>query len=358
MNYSWQTIHPNERDSVEYEGVVKIRLGHSKYGSIILPDKLFINFDGIGLRFLQPKSFLPNIINLTPYSEVIEFVMDVCTPKDKNAYPATISFGREELVERDDATCAFYYKCKIKSHRKLHENSSGAAVKIANGGYKLTLYHFTSLENSKKILNSCELWMSNWNLAGTNETTNVKHAYLTSIQSIEKESDLQLIAMSSKGEMLLGTTPPGGMLTFKVHRRNTNENNTKIKIRVSDRLISPQPIYFHPYYENNPAYYEVVSSEIFRCAGEPDSNLELKKNKNSDFEVISFKEGKEKFFEYVICGDTSNPKGLQAPFDEEPNESKIHFEKIGNKSDIFKFWKDNQNSDQVSNKNPILVELK
>ena len=60
-------------------------------------------------------------------------------------------------------------------------------------------------------------------------------------------------------------------------------------------------------------------------------------------------------FEYVICGDTSNPKGLQAPFDEEPNESKIHFEKIGNKSDIFKFWKDNQNSDQVSNKNPIFL---
>ena len=72
---------------------------------------------------------------------------------------------------------------------------------------------------------------------------------------------------------------------------------------------------------------------------------------------IFFKKGKEKIFEYVICGNTSTDEGIQAPYNENPIGSKMHFQKIDSKSDIFDFWKDNQNSDQVSNKNPDTVKF-
>ena len=71
MKYSKQSISPDERDySVEYEGVVKIRLGHSEHGSLIVPDKLFINFNRIGLRFLQVNFFTPVWI---PNNESVNF---------------------------------------------------------------------------------------------------------------------------------------------------------------------------------------------------------------------------------------------------------------------------------------------
>ena len=357
MKYSKQTISPNERDySVEYEGVVKIRLGHSDHGSLIVPDKLFINFNVIGLRFLQVNIFTPSFINFSN-NETVNFEMDVGKPKAEKNYPVKISFTRNELIARDNTTYAFYYKCKIKSHQNLHEESSGGAVKIEDGKYELKLYHFTSLDNLKSISDSCELWMSDWNLAGTENTKNVKHAYLTSLQSINKESDFQAIAMSSSGELLLDTTPPSETLHLKVLRSNTLCRNKKITIRVSDRLISPQPIYFHPYVYGNQAYYEVVSSAIFRCTGEPGSKLKLKKHKNAEFEVAGFKKGKKKIFEYVICGNTSTDEGIQAPYNENPIGSKMHFQEIGSKSDIFDFWKDNQNSNQVSNKNPDTVKF-
>lgn len=53
--------HPSDANFRLYNGFVKLRLAHSKYGSLVLPDHLFIKAAG-RWRFFQPSFFLASHI--------------------------------------------------------------------------------------------------------------------------------------------------------------------------------------------------------------------------------------------------------------------------------------------------------
>jgi len=57
-----------------------------------------------------------------------------------------------------------------------------------------------------------------------------------------------------------------------------------------------------------------------------------------------------KRFDYVVLGDAGTLDGLAAPYNEEETKQVAHLEKLDSRTDFFKFWWDNQNTDQVTDR--------
>lgn len=333
--------------SVEHDGYVKVHLGHSQRGTVIVPDLIFARSGP--WRFFQPSFFGPcNIgFNVEPELHVAHFTADVGLPRANQHTRLDIRF-------RSDAHVLSYpdgsqlYACRILGPSNLATCCSGRCKRAENGDFEVELFHHTNSTAYYSIRCSQELWASAWNLQGTRRLTNVAYVYLTCLPRIQTPEDLNRIAMASDGVLRFQTTSNRIMeevLEIPVYRENTEGRTNSIKVSVPAAIIAPAHLLFHPFVPPEPAYYEVVGPEIFRIGLVPGATLPIPRGRACPVD------GGLKHFSYIVMGDASETAGLQAPYDEEETHQVMHHEELVGQ-DMFGFWLANANTDQVTGRHP------
>ena len=333
--------------AVKYDGLVKLRLAHAAFGSVLIPELLFARRGA--WRFYQPSFFGPPMFgfNIEPGLHVASFTMDIAAPRMINPVRLVVTI-KSDGRERGYADGAQLYRCLIEGDRHLLKHAAGRASRRANGDFDLSLFHVTNPAAFTAIKKSGELWSSSWNLQGTRRLSNVAYAYLTSMPSIRTEHDLRRIAMSSGGIISMQTTSSRNReetLELSVYRESTASRTATLPVRVTSNLFAPPHLLIHRPVDDM-AYYEVIGPEIYRIGVEPSVALELKAGAVSvDLSLL-------KRFDYVVVGDAATSTGLGAPYDEEETREVMHVETLDRSVDLFEFWQANRNSDQVSSRRP------
>jgi hypothetical protein len=332
---------PFERDSaVSSEGFLKLRLGHSTNGSVLVPEQLFVELGG--WRFYKPSFFGAPILgfDVEPGIHIASFSLDVGGPREVEPVRVIVKIRSDELVKRYDDG-AQLYRCMVEGP-SLADHFSGQARLLSNGDFGLELFHVTNPDAAAGIRKSEEIWSSAWNLQGTRKLKNVAYVYLTSLPQILDEADLRRIAMASAGVIHFQTTSTRvreQVLSMNVYRANTSGRTESLPIAVPTALIAPSHLLLHR--AATDTYYEVVGPEIYRIGLQPGASLRYV-NGEADIRTDSLKR-----FSYIVVGQAAEIEGLAAPYDEEETMQVMHLEAL-TKRDVFDFWRENANSDQVT----------
>lgn len=338
---------------VLYDGFIKLRLGHSRRGTVIVPDLIFAKAGP--WRFFQPSFFGPCSIafNVEVGLHVAKFSLDVGSPRSTLPTRLLVSV-------RSDAQVLAYpdgsqlYACQFDGPRHLAPCGSGRCRRMPDGDFALKLFHHTNPAAYASIRASQQLWASAWNLQGTRRLVNVAYVYFTSLPKIRRPEDLNRIAMASNGVLRFQTTSRRlreEVLEIQVYREKTTGRTSTLEIEVPSAFLAPSHLNFHPL-TDEPAYYEIVGPEIFRVGLQPGSVFPIPRsfaNPLSD---------ELKRFHYIVLGDTSEIDGLGAPYDEEETDQVMHHEQLDRGLNLFEFWLANANTDQVSGRvpEPIMLE--
>jgi hypothetical protein len=327
-----------------FDGFIKLRLGHASFGSALLPELLFLQF-GADWKFYQPSFFGPPILgfNVEPSLHRAHFSVDVGGPRASNLCRLVIEIKSDRWVRRY-ADGAQLYRCVVEGPKGLSRCASGKCWRRKDGDFNILLFHITDRRAFSSIVSSRELRSSKWNLQGTRRLKNVSYVYLTSLPSIETEEDLRRIAMSSDGTIQFQTTSGRGReetLELEVYRESTTHRTTRLRVVVESDVLTPPHLLIHRPIDEQ-TYYEVVAPEIYRVGLQPEHALEFERGR------AIVEERKLKTFDYIVVGDTSIVDGLAAPYDEEESKQIMHVEKFDSELDLFGFWLEHQNSDQVS----------
>lgn len=326
---------------IQATGFLKLHLGHSKNGSVLVPTQLFSERNG--WHFYQPSFFGPPILgfNIEPNLHIACFNLDVCGPYAIEATRVVVKVRSDQLVRRYDDG-AQLYKCVIEGPAFFADQAAGRAEQLPNEDFALQLFHITNLSAAEGISESKEIWSSAWNIQGTRKLKNVAYGYFTSLSAICNEGDLKRIAMSSDGVLHLQTTsnrPQELIHKICVYRDSTPNRSCSIPVKVPTDFIAPPHLLLHR--PPDQAYYEIIGPEIYRVGVKPGELLSYCSGR------VFVNSGNLKRFSYIVVGDAAEIDGLAAPFDEEETNDIVHIEKLDN-SDVFKFWQMNANSDQMS----------
>jgi len=346
-------VQKGRRGRREYEGFIKLRLGHSEGRSYLIPDLLIAVG---GLRYFLPSFFSPPRLgfNLEPGKHVAMFDFDVGGARASELQRLHVSVRSEDRVfVYDDG--AQLYRCSFDGPPGLASYAKGECRRSPAGDFLLRVYHHTTPANASSIRAGGELWSSAWNLAGTRRLANVAYGYFTTLPRIRNEDDLRLIAMASDGLIQFQTTSERlreEVISLKVYRGDTRDRTAALAFDIPCGLITPPHLLLHPPVGVEPAYYEVVSPEIVRVGVVPSAKLRLTGAE------VSLNAGDHRRFDYVIIGDAQSPSGLAAPYEEEETQQITHLEKLDGSTDFFEFWITHQNSDQVEGRviEPRLLE--
>lgn len=330
-----------------FDGLVKLRLGHAAFGSMLLPELMFIKL--AGWRFYQPSFFGPPMLGFNVEAGIHEarFSVDVGNPRETSPTRLIIKIRSDGLVRPYDDG-AQLYRCVIEGPTRLLRYASGRCQPRSDNDFDIHLQHITNPTAYASIKSSGELWSSRWNLQGTRELSNVAYVYLTSLPSIKSEADLRRIAMSSDGVIAFQTTSYRAReetLKLKVYRESTTGRTAKLPVTVATDLLAPPHMLIHRPLGDG-AYYEVIGPEIYRVGVQPGVRLQYANG------MGTVAGGALKRFDYVVVGDASRVEGLAAPYNEEETKEVVHVEKLDAGIDLFDFWQANKNSDQVSNRRP------
>lgn len=330
-----------------FEGLVKLRLGHAAFGSMLLPELIFL--ERSSWHFFQPSFFGPPILgfNVGPDTHVARFSVDVGSPRATDLTRLIVEIRSDGLVKRYEDGSQLY-RCFIDGPKGLTRSASGRCRQRADDDFDLRLYHITNPKAFSGIVTSGELRSSRWNLQGTRELGNVAYVYMTSLPSIESEEDLRRIAMSSDGVIRFQTTSSRAReeaLELTVYRENTTGRTARLQVNLASNLLAPPHLLIHRPVADQP-YYEVVGPEIYRVGVHPGVALAYGNG------IATGDEASMKRFDYLVVGDASSIDGLAAPYDEEDTDQVVHLEKLNAGLDLFEFWLEHQNSDQVSSRNP------
>lgn len=335
-------------DALErFEGLVKLRLGHARFGSMLLPELIFAKLGG--WRFYQPSFSGPPIFcfNAEPGLHVSRFNVDVGSPRETDPTRLIVEIRSDGLIRRYEDG-AQLYRCVFEGPSRLLRYSAGRCSPRVDDDFDLFLSHITNPAAFAGIRCSGELRSSRWNLQGTRELANVAYTYLTSLPSIRSEEDLRRIAMSSDSVIRFQTTSKRSReatLELAVYRESTTGRTARLPITVATNLLAPPHLLIHRPL-NDQAYYEVVGPEIYRVGVQPGAALAYASA------IATADPALLKRFDYVVIGDASTLDGLSAPYDEEETREVVHIEKLNAGVDLFDFWQENQNSDQISDRTP------
>lgn len=339
-NTSWGRLH---------EGLIKLRLCHARGRSYLLPDVL-IGFEGN--RFFIPSFFGPPQLVFKvppagspfgPKHHVATLTIDVAAPRAAVATRVAVEFRSDDRVRvYDDG--AQLYRCTYRAPlaMKLSEQVAGECVSLADGDFAIAVFHHTTAANAALINLSGELWSSARNLAGTEELANVSHLYFTTLPTIEDETDLRRVAMSSTARVEFQTTSDRhreAAIAVPVYEGSVDARGSAIRFLVPLGIIAPAHLLFHPMTQPEPAYYEVVGQEIVRVAVKPGVAGTI-----AGGEVGVAPSGIKRF-SYVVEGDASGLEGLVEPVREADAFGVAHIEPLDAGLDLFEFWQANKNRD-------------
>lgn len=349
-NFTRQSSAAEFANAIKTNGFVKLRLAHGKRGSIIIPDMLFAEKGG--WHFFIPSFFGPPHLAFNVPKEigglsrhVMRFSADVSAPNSTSGIRVMIEVGSADLLSKYPDG-ALLYECLIVHEAPLFQHASGRCRRIGEE-FWISVFHHTTPQAAKLIRESGHFRASPWNIQGTRKLKNVCYPYFTTLAKIRSNADLERIAMSSGGSIaLLGTGFPPVSVSLPVYREDTVNRTTPIKVRIPSGIVAPAHLrLFDPDVPFNPSYYEVVNPEIVRVGLRLDAVLRLKGSRavpeSADL----------KSFDYLVCGNANSSLGLVAPYDEEETDEVVHLERL-EKIDLFEFWQQNSNSDQMSSRNP------
>lgn len=330
-------------DATWHDGFVKLYLGHSDRGSVLVPAQLFAKAGP--WRFFQPSFFGPCHIGFEIQDgfHIADFTVDVTTPQGVKPTRLLVRITSNSRV-RTYPDGGQLYTCRLAGPARLAPHAAGRCQRLEDNDFELTLFHHTNPTAYGKIRASQELWGSRWNLQGTRQLTNVSYVYFTSLPKIRTPDGLERIAMASTGTIYFQTTSnrmQEEVLPLKVYRESTTGRTNTIEVHVPSAGLAPPHLLFHAFVHPNPAYYEVVSPEIFRVGLIPDAKLAIPRM------VAAIKPNELKCFDYIVLGDTSVVDGLAAPYDEENTKQIMHLERLERELDFFEFWRSHANSDQM-----------
>lgn len=325
-----------------HETVVKLRLGHSRTGSVLVPEQIFLEIEG-GWSFYQSSFFGPPIFgfNVEPNLHIVRFNVDVGPPRVTDAARLITTVRSDGLISRlPDGS--HLYRCEVEGPPSFADEATGKAELLPDNDFALRLFHVTNAKAAEAIRTSGEIWSSAWNLQGTRRLKNVAYAYFTSLPDIRGSEDLQRIAMASDGKIAFQTTSQRAreqLLILEVYRESTSQRTESIPVTVASALLAPAHLLLH---RTGPeTYYEVVGPEIYRVGVRPGSSLRY-----ADGRALA-DEPSLKRFTYIVMGDAGQVQGLAAPYDEEETEEIMHLELLEG-CDPFAFWIQNANSDQMT----------
>lgn len=349
MHYTRRSDATDFGRSRKSKGIIKLRLAHGRRGSIIIPDMVFAR-DG-GWYYYLPSFFGPPHLAFNVPNELggasehtMQFSADFAAPTHISAARVMIGIGSAGLL-RQCPDGAQIYECEIIHNGPLRHNASGRCLLIGDE-FWISAYHHTTPETAKLIHQSGHFLGSNWNIQGTRRLKNVCYPYFTTLAKIRSDADLERIAMSSHGKIELeGTGVPPARISLEVYREQTTNRTHPIMMWIPAEIISPAHLRLFDPDSLDPSYYEVVNPEIVRIGLKPGSVLRFENSK-----VVPDPEHL-KTFDYVICGNASSSIGLNAPYDEEETTEIVHFERLEH-TDLFQFWQDHPNSDQMTGRNP------
>lgn len=298
----------------------------------------------IGPKFFQPSFFGPPVLkfNIAAGGHSAAFNMDVGGPRCARCQRVVIHIRSDDRVGCY-ADGAQLYRCTVQGPARLIHYASGRCRRLP-GDFALRLYHVTNPKAYAAIRTSGEIWSSPWNLQGTRKLRNVAYVYLTSLPKVSDEEDLRRIAMASDGEIRFQTSSRRArekVVSLTVYRESTSGRTTALAVEVPAGLIAPSHLRVHDG-DDGQAYYEVVAPEIYRIGVVPGTALKLADG------VGSIDDARLKRFNNVILGEADEARGLAAPYDEDDTEYLMHHEILGSDGDLFRFWLENANTDQIS----------
>lgn len=325
-----------------YDGFIKIRLGHGRFGSVVIPEQVIIK--NAGWQYFQPFFFDPPqlIFDIEPDISAAKFSIDIGEPRERKPRRVMITIRSDGLL-KSYSDGSQIYACIMEGPMRLSPYASGKCTMSNKNNFSLKLYHHTSNENYPKIKSSGKLWSSPWNLAGTRKLQNVAYSYLTSLSKILDEDDLHRIAMASVGKLPFQTTsarPIEEVMELTVYRENTTQRTARILFEVPWELISPSHLLVHRTQDGT--YYEIMCPQVFRVGVIPNAKLSIEEHTlNCSSKAI-------KSFDYIIVGEAETPEGLRAPYDEDSISMIMHCTKFLAGQTFHNFWQQNQNSDQIT----------
>ena len=159
--------------------------------------------------------------------------------------------------------------------------------------------------------------------------------------------------MASSGRIGLRRTNAAStreVIAVEVLRQSTLDRTSTLSIAVPASLVTSKHVYRHAP-TSGAVHYEVCNPDIYRVGLQP--------GKVAPFHggVLNVPETDRRRFEYLVLGDADTPEGLIAPFDEEETKSLLHIEGPG-QGTLFDFWRSHANSNQVSGREPDLLQFK
>jgi hypothetical protein len=335
-----------------WNGFVKLRLGHSRKGSVFVVEHIFLATSS-GWIFLEPSFFGPPSLSFTPRGRhQAIFSADVLAPRGSLGARLILTIEPKDLRKLYPGGSQLYW-CRIDGPSNLAEFSAGLAQRTKDGDFALRLHHHTNDAGHDGITGSGHFRTSDWNLQGSRKLINVKHVYFTTLPSIETEDDLSRIAMASAGRLHFQTTEETAtqILGMGVYRADTNGRTRTIEVDVPAASLAPPHLYYHPSVDRQPAYYEIIGPEILRIAMFPTEVVPI-----AGLAVLPAA-SKQKAFNYVVLGHAGTLAGLAAPYDEEATDEVMFLEDLPPGVDVFEFWRANQNSDLVTGRHKEVRKL-
>lgn len=327
-----------------HAGMIKCKLVHGMGYSVIVPDFLFLV--GQETRWFQPLFFTACFLN--KFTEHVEchFSVDI-----SHGHRLVIDFSSKDYIRHyDDGSELF--NCKIRGPENLKDYCTG--ILGSGDTIRIPLFHHTSDENYRAIIESKYLRSSPWNFQGSNNKVleNVNYTYFTCLDSIKAPEDLSQIAMATSGKIPLirdngSPQNPNDVVIIDVYRESTTNRTHPIKILLDVAILAPSHLIKH-YPIANQVYYQIMNPFIYRVGLRPGEILPFAKG-------VAKPSGKSlKRFEYVVIGDGRERDGLVAPFDEENTKNILKTQKTNVKTNMLKFWFEEGNQDLFTGKN---VEL-
>lgn len=341
-----------------YEGWVKCRLLHGHGYSLIVPDQLYLEHNG--LRWIQPLAFGPNMLVKLDETEVMcNLNVDVSC---RHRLEVRI-FNRDHVADLPDGSQLF--RCRIKGVADLPSFATGDARWGFDGRPYLRLFHHTTACTVPLIIKSGHFRTGAWNIQGSSkQLKNVAYAYFTPLDAIRTDGDLKRIGMSMGGTIALrrdGFTPPpllvpDNLETFKndilqlpVYKCDPAKREAHIELWIDAALLAPQHVYRHD--EGCAVYYELPHPFIHRVGTEPGQPLVFDPHRR-----IHDQKGLKRF-DYAVVGDCTSLAGLAAPYDEEDTTHLLKVERIPAGTTMLDFWVDRGNEDLFSGKKVELQEF-
>jgi hypothetical protein len=349
-SYGWAT-----QKRKPCNGWIKCRLLHGPKHSLIVPDQLVLEYDG--LKWIQPLAFTPSILGKLDEDQIVcDVNLDISC-----GHNIRVRFFNNDFV-RSFPDGSQLFKCEILGPSNLYEYSTGDAEWGNENNLYLRLFHHTTADSCEKIKLSGHFRTSPYNIQGTTKhLQNVSYIYLTPLDRIATEGDLRCIAMAPEGIIQLrrdgfeapALLMPGweeayknDILQLAVYSCDSSKRDMSVETWVDSATLAPQHIYRHD--EGAAVYYELPHAFIHRIGAEPKGNV-LFDNRNRIHQQAGLKT-----FDYVVVGDCTTIAGLRAPYDEEDTTHIMKIERIPADLTMLDFWFLHSNQDLYSGKD---VEL-